>query len=58
VGVTWRRGNRSVYLELYNDGAAYAILSDGPDEVGIRPVRTDERSFEALLTEVRGFLDV
>ena len=57
IGVTLKRGERKAYVEFYNDGRVYVMLSDGVGEPHIQPVRTENRGYENLISEIRGYLN-
>ena len=57
VGITHRRGDRSVYVEFYNDGRVLALFSDDVSEPEIKRIEPSLKSFKALIAEMRDYLD-
>jgi hypothetical protein len=57
VGVTRRVGNRMVYIEFYNDGAACALLADDAGDERVLEVAAERGSFRNLLDEVKAYLN-
>ena len=57
VGVTQRKGNRSVYVEFYNDGRVLALFSDDVSEPEVQRVEPGLQSFKKLIVEMRDYLD-
>jgi hypothetical protein len=57
VGVTQRKGNRSVYVEFYNDGRVLALFSDDVSEPQVKRVEPGLQSFKKLIAEMRDYLD-
>jgi hypothetical protein len=57
VGVTQRKGNRSVYVEFYNDGRILALFSDDVHEPEIKRIAPGYKSFKELIAEMRDYLD-
>lgn len=53
VGITVREGGRRAYVECYNDGVVYRMLSDGITEPDVALVA----GFGELSTEIRRYLD-
>jgi hypothetical protein len=47
---------RNAYIECFNDGGVYLMLSDGQSEPVTRPVAKDEASLRAMAEEVRGYV--
>jgi hypothetical protein len=57
VGVTQRKGDRSVYVEFYNDGRVLALFSDDVSVPEVRRVEPGLQSFKKLIVEMRDYLD-
>jgi hypothetical protein len=57
VGVTQRKGDRSVYIEFYNDGRVLALFSDNVNEPQIKRIEPGYQSFKRLIAEMRDYLD-
>lgn len=57
VGITHRRGDRSVYVEFYNDGRVLALFSDEVSEPEIKRIEPSLKSFKTLIAEMRDYLD-
>jgi hypothetical protein len=57
VGVTQRKGNKSVYVEFYNDGRVLALFSDDLSEPVIKRIEPGYQSFKKLIAEMRDYLD-
>jgi hypothetical protein len=57
VGVTQRKGNRSVYVEFYNDGRVLALFSDDVSEPEVKRVEPGLQSFKKLIAVMRDYLD-
>jgi hypothetical protein len=57
VGVTQRNGNKSVYVEFYNDGRVLALFSDDVSEPTIKRIEPGYQSFKRLIAEMRDYLD-
>ena len=57
VGITHRHGDKSVYVEFYNDGRVLALFSDEVSEPEIRRIEPSLKSFKALIAEMREYLD-
>src|SRR5262245_54926616 len=53
VGVTQRKGKRSVYVEIYNDGRVLALFSDDVSEPEIKRIEPGYQSFKRLIAEMR-----
>jgi hypothetical protein len=57
VGVTHRKGSKSVYVEFYNDGRVLALFSDELSEPEIKRIEPCLNSFLMLIAQMRGYLD-
>lgn len=57
VGMTFRADSRKAYVEFFNDGEIYVLFSDGVSEPSTRPVRAENRGFEALIAEISQYLN-
>jgi hypothetical protein len=59
IGITFASGGRSAYIEFYNDGSAFALLSDSVDDENeiIHPVRISRDSFRRLMEEISDYLE-
>lgn len=57
VGVTQRKGDKSVYVEFYNDGRVLALFSDDVNEPEIKRIEPSYQSFKKLIVEMRDYLD-
>jgi hypothetical protein len=57
VGVTHRRGSKTVYVEFYNDGRVLALFSDNVSEPVIKRIDPNDQSFRELIAGMRGYLD-
>lgn len=57
VGFTFRRGERKVYVEVYNNGTVYALFSCSEDEMDVIAVPPTNRSFEILVEEIGAYID-
>lgn len=57
VGVTQRSGDKSVYVEFYNDGRVLALFSDDVNEPEIKRIEPGHQSFRRLIVEMRDYLD-
>ena len=60
VGITYRTGERRVYVEVYNDARIHALFSDrsgGELKMRTKPLTLDSSIMEEFFTEAIGFLN-
>ncbi len=57
IGVTFRQGDRKVYVEFYNDGRVHSLMSDGATEPRTKRVRASYSGYLKLLREIRKYLN-
>lgn len=57
IGITQRRGSRSVYVEFYNDGTVLTLFSDDVHDPVINRIEPGYKSFKTLIAAMRGYLD-
>ena len=57
VGITLSKGEKSVYVEFYNDGSIYRMLIDDGIDTDVQPVRSDARNLELLASEATNYID-
>lgn len=55
VGITFRKSRKKAYVELYNDGDAYLMLSDGETAPFVDPIRPD--AFAAAAAQIQAYID-
>jgi hypothetical protein len=58
VAVTRQVGKRKVFVELYNDGRAYALFSEKAGEMNVVPLLANSISFRGLAANMREYLNV
>lgn len=51
VGITWRDGRRKCYVECFNDGTVYQLLSDGLTEAVSVPVEMSDAAFRQVVQD-------
>lgn len=57
IGITFRRGDRRVYVEFKNDGVGHALFSAPEDEPFVVSVGTSEAEQARVLRQAQEFLD-
>ena len=58
VGITIAREESEAYVEFYNDGGIFVMMSEGESDPLVRPVRTGRRELKSLVDELTEFLNV
>jgi hypothetical protein len=57
IAITRRQGERKGFVEFYNDGRVYALLSDRKGEKRVFPIPVDAPSFREFILQMRDYLD-
>jgi hypothetical protein len=57
VGITYRKDNRKVYLEFYNDGTAHSLFSDRSGRMHTMAVKPDDDEFKGFVEKAKDYLD-
>jgi hypothetical protein len=57
IGITFKRADRKVYVELTNKGTVHALFSDGSADPKVEKVSPDEAGFARLVSRIRAYLD-
>lgn len=57
VGITFRRGDRKVYVEFLNNGQTHVLFSDGVGEPVVREIGGSYFDYLTLISETRNYLN-
>jgi hypothetical protein len=57
IGATFRRGDKKVYVEFYNDGRVHSLFSDGVSDPDTKSVPPDHAGYSLLVQDIQGFLN-
>jgi hypothetical protein len=57
VGITFRKGEKKVYVEFLNDGRVYVLFSDGTTDPETRRVKNGYTGYLSLVNEIRDYLN-
>ena len=57
IGITFKRGSRKSYVEFYNNGTVYFLLSEGDKEPSTGQVRPTRRDYLTLIRRIRDYVN-
>jgi hypothetical protein len=56
IGITFRRGERKVYVEFSNKGSVHALFSDNSTDPEVKRIPQDVTGYSNLIEEVEQYL--
>jgi len=58
IGITIKGSKRKAYIEFYNSGSIFYLLSEENCEPQINPIRASSQSFQKVITDIRTYLEL